>query len=47
MLLTTKTLERNRPMFDYYCMVSGSQPKFLLKLGKVQSYTSDGLRSDG
>lgn len=32
-LLTSKTLEKIRPVFDYRCMVSGSEQKFLLGLG--------------
>ncbi|XP_075411290.1 cap-specific mRNA (nucleoside-2'-O-)-methyltransferase 1 isoform X2 [Tenrec ecaudatus] len=45
-LLTSKTLEKIRPVLDYRCMVSGSQQKFLLGLGKSQIYTWDGLQSD-
>lgn len=32
-LLTSKTLEKIRPVLDYRCMVSGSEQKFLLGLG--------------
>ncbi|XP_008053691.1 cap-specific mRNA (nucleoside-2'-O-)-methyltransferase 1-like, partial [Carlito syrichta] len=32
-LLTAKTLEKIRPVFDYRCMVSGSEQKFLIGLG--------------
>lgn len=32
-LLTSKTLEKIRPVFDYRCMVSGSEQKFLIGLG--------------
>uniref|UniRef100_A0A7M4EUI6 Cap-specific mRNA (nucleoside-2'-O-)-methyltransferase 1 n=1 Tax=Crocodylus porosus TaxID=8502 RepID=A0A7M4EUI6_CROPO len=45
-LLTSKTLEKIRPVFDYRCMVSGSEQKFLLGLGKSQIYTWDGRQSD-
>uniref|UniRef100_A0A8C6EZP0 Cap-specific mRNA (nucleoside-2'-O-)-methyltransferase 1 n=1 Tax=Marmota marmota marmota TaxID=9994 RepID=A0A8C6EZP0_MARMA len=45
-LLTSKTLEKIRPVLDYRCMVSGSQQKFLLGLGKSQIYTWDGRQSD-
>ncbi|XP_029422801.1 cap-specific mRNA (nucleoside-2'-O-)-methyltransferase 1 isoform X1 [Nannospalax galili] len=45
-LLTGKTLEKIRPVFDYRCMVSGSEQKFLLGLGKSQIYTWDGRQSD-
>ncbi|XP_078225208.1 cap-specific mRNA (nucleoside-2'-O-)-methyltransferase 1 isoform X3 [Callithrix jacchus] len=45
-LLTSKTLEKIRPVFDYRCMVSGSEQKFLIGLGKSQIYTWDGRQSD-
>ncbi|ERE86807.1 cap-specific mRNA (nucleoside-2'-O-)-methyltransferase 1 [Cricetulus griseus] len=45
-LLTAKTLEKIRPVLDYRCMVSGSEQKFLLGLGKSQIYTWDGRQSD-
>ncbi|XP_036269454.1 cap-specific mRNA (nucleoside-2'-O-)-methyltransferase 1 isoform X3 [Pipistrellus kuhlii] len=45
-LLTSKTLEKIRPVLDYRCMVSGSEQKFLLGLGKSQIYTWDGRQSD-
>ncbi|KAM6182455.1 cap-specific mRNA (nucleoside-2'-O-)-methyltransferase 1 [Erethizon dorsatum] len=45
-LLTAKTLEKIRPVLDYRCMVSGSQQKFLLGMGKSQIYTWDGRQSD-
>lgn len=32
-LLTSKTLEKIRPVLDYRCMVSGSEQKFLIGLG--------------
>lgn len=32
-LLTSKTLEKIRPVLDYRCMVSGSEQKFLICLG--------------
>uniref|UniRef100_A0ABI7YKI2 Cap-specific mRNA (nucleoside-2'-O-)-methyltransferase 1 n=1 Tax=Felis catus TaxID=9685 RepID=A0ABI7YKI2_FELCA len=45
-LLTSKTLEKIRPVLDYRCMVSGSEQKFLIGLGKSQIYTWDGRQSD-
>lgn len=45
-LLTAKTLEKIRPVLEYRCMVSGSEQKFLLGLGKSQIYTWDGRQSD-
>nr|KAF6461641.1 cap methyltransferase 1 [Molossus molossus] len=45
-LLTSKTLEKIRPVLDYRCMVSGSEQKFLLGLGKSQIYTWDGRQSN-
>ncbi|XP_070440626.1 cap-specific mRNA (nucleoside-2'-O-)-methyltransferase 1 isoform X3 [Equus przewalskii] len=45
-LLTSKTLEKIRPVLDYRCMVSGSEQKFLICLGKSQIYTWDGRQSD-
>ncbi|ELW66103.1 Cap-specific mRNA (nucleoside-2'-O-)-methyltransferase 1 [Tupaia chinensis] len=45
-LLTSKTLEKIRPVLDYRCMVSGSEQKFLISLGKSQIYTWDGRQSD-
>uniref|UniRef100_A0A452FYI8 Cap-specific mRNA (nucleoside-2'-O-)-methyltransferase 1 n=1 Tax=Capra hircus TaxID=9925 RepID=A0A452FYI8_CAPHI len=45
-LLTAKTLEKIRPVLDYRCMVSGSEQKFLIGLGKSQIYTWDGRQSD-
>ncbi|XP_074845890.1 cap-specific mRNA (nucleoside-2'-O-)-methyltransferase 1 isoform X1 [Carettochelys insculpta] len=44
--LTSKTLEKIRHVLDYRCMVSGSEQKFLLGLGKSQIYTWDGRQSD-
>ncbi|KAK2113876.1 Cap-specific mRNA (nucleoside-2'-O-)-methyltransferase 1 [Saguinus oedipus] len=45
-LLTSKTLEKIHPVFDHCCMVSGSEQKFLIGLGKSQIYTWDGCQSD-
>ncbi|XP_028580218.2 cap-specific mRNA (nucleoside-2'-O-)-methyltransferase 1 [Podarcis muralis] len=44
--LNSKTLEKIRPVLDYRCMVSGSEQKFLLALGKSQIYTWAGRTSD-
>uniref|UniRef100_A0A8C9ERA4 Cap-specific mRNA (nucleoside-2'-O-)-methyltransferase 1 n=1 Tax=Pavo cristatus TaxID=9049 RepID=A0A8C9ERA4_PAVCR len=44
--LNSSTLEKIRQVFDYRCMVSGSEQKFLLGLGKSQIYTWDGRQSD-
>ncbi|OXB65405.1 hypothetical protein ASZ78_005032, partial [Callipepla squamata] len=44
--LNSTTLEKIRQVFDYRCMVSGSEQKFLLGLGKSQIYTWDGRQSD-
>ncbi|XP_053160728.1 cap-specific mRNA (nucleoside-2'-O-)-methyltransferase 1 isoform X2 [Hemicordylus capensis] len=44
--LNSKTLEKIRPVLDYRCMVSGSEQKFLLGLGKSQIYTWAGRPSD-
>ncbi|XP_039385955.1 cap-specific mRNA (nucleoside-2'-O-)-methyltransferase 1 [Mauremys reevesii] len=44
--LNSKTLEKIRHVLDYRCMVSGSEQKFLLGLGKSQIYTWDGRQSD-
>lgn len=44
--LNIKTLEKIRPVLDYRCMVSGSEQKFLLGLGKSQIYTWAGRPSD-
>ncbi|XP_066474731.1 cap-specific mRNA (nucleoside-2'-O-)-methyltransferase 1 [Tiliqua scincoides] len=44
--LNSKTLEKIRPVMDYRCMVSGSEQKFLLGLGKSQIYTWAGRPSD-
>ncbi|XP_066451385.1 cap-specific mRNA (nucleoside-2'-O-)-methyltransferase 1 [Eleutherodactylus coqui] len=40
--LTTKTLEKLSHVLDYRCMVSGSEQKFLLGLGRSQIYTWGG-----
>ncbi|XP_029448762.1 cap-specific mRNA (nucleoside-2'-O-)-methyltransferase 1 isoform X2 [Rhinatrema bivittatum] len=45
-LLNSETLENIRHVLDYRCMVSGSDHKFLLALGKSQMYTWDGRPSD-
>ncbi|XP_051009353.1 cap-specific mRNA (nucleoside-2'-O-)-methyltransferase 1 [Acomys russatus] len=45
-MLTVKTLEKIHPVFEYRCMVSGSEQKFLLGLGRSQIYTWDGRQSD-
>ncbi|XP_074167145.1 cap-specific mRNA (nucleoside-2'-O-)-methyltransferase 1 isoform X3 [Sminthopsis crassicaudata] len=44
--LNNKTLDKIRCVLDYRCMVSGSEPKFLIGLGKSQIYTWDGRQSD-
>ncbi|NWR70974.1 CMTR1 methyltransferase, partial [Centropus unirufus] len=44
--LSPSTLEKIRQVLDYRCMVSGSEQKFLLGLGKSQIYTWDGRQSD-
>ncbi|XP_013799295.1 cap-specific mRNA (nucleoside-2'-O-)-methyltransferase 1 [Apteryx mantelli] len=44
--LNSSTLEKIRQVLDYRCMVSGSEQKFLLGLGKSQIYTWDGRQSD-
>ncbi|XP_048375572.1 cap-specific mRNA (nucleoside-2'-O-)-methyltransferase 1 [Sphaerodactylus townsendi] len=44
--LNSKTLEKLRSVLDYRCMVSGSEQKFLLGLGKSQIYTWGGRPSD-
>ncbi|XP_038617216.1 cap-specific mRNA (nucleoside-2'-O-)-methyltransferase 1 [Tachyglossus aculeatus] len=44
--LNPKTLEKIRPVLDYRCMVSGSEAKFLIGLGKSQIYTWAGRQSD-
>ncbi|XP_054833969.1 cap-specific mRNA (nucleoside-2'-O-)-methyltransferase 1 [Eublepharis macularius] len=44
--LNSKTLEKIRSVLDYRCMVSGSEQKFLLGLGKSQIYTWGGRPSD-
>ncbi|KAM4040522.1 LOW QUALITY PROTEIN: cap-specific mRNA (nucleoside-2'-O-)-methyltransferase 1 [Anomaloglossus baeobatrachus] len=44
--LTTKTLEKLSHVLDYRCMVSGSEQKFLLGLGRSQIYTWGGRPSD-
>ncbi|KAJ7404288.1 Cap-specific mRNA (nucleoside-2'-O-)-methyltransferase 1 [Willisornis vidua] len=44
--LNSSTLEKIRQVLDYRCMVSGSEQKFLLGLGKSQIYTWGGRQSD-
>ncbi|XP_040286721.1 cap-specific mRNA (nucleoside-2'-O-)-methyltransferase 1 [Bufo bufo] len=44
--LTNKTLEKLSHVLDYRCMVSGSEQKFLLGLGRSQIYTWGGRPSD-
>nr|XP_056709258.1 cap-specific mRNA (nucleoside-2'-O-)-methyltransferase 1 [Euleptes europaea] len=44
--LNSKTKEKLRSVLDYRCMVSGSEQKFLLGLGKSQIYTWGGRPSD-
>uniref|UniRef100_A0A8D2J2X9 Cap-specific mRNA (nucleoside-2'-O-)-methyltransferase 1 n=1 Tax=Varanus komodoensis TaxID=61221 RepID=A0A8D2J2X9_VARKO len=44
--LNSETLEKIRPVLDYRCMVSGSEQKFLLALGKSQIYTWAGCPTD-
>ncbi|XP_063774937.1 cap-specific mRNA (nucleoside-2'-O-)-methyltransferase 1 [Pseudophryne corroboree] len=44
--LTAKTLEKLSHVLDYRCMVSGSEQKFLLGLGRSQIYTWGGRPSD-
>lgn len=47
-LLTSKTLEKIRPVLDYRCMVSGSEQKFLIGLGvslQLASYPAWGGRA--
>lgn len=44
--LTTKTLEKLSHVLDYRCMVSGSEQKFLLGMGRSQIYTWGGRPSD-
>ncbi|XP_069092416.1 cap-specific mRNA (nucleoside-2'-O-)-methyltransferase 1 isoform X1 [Pleurodeles waltl] len=44
--LTTKTIEKIAHVYDYRCMVSGGEHKFLLGLGKSQMYTWDGRPAD-
>ncbi|XP_027732043.1 cap-specific mRNA (nucleoside-2'-O-)-methyltransferase 1 isoform X1 [Vombatus ursinus] len=44
--LNSKTLDKIRCVLDYRCMVSGSEQKFLIGLGKSQIYTWDGRQSD-
>ncbi|XP_030051624.1 cap-specific mRNA (nucleoside-2'-O-)-methyltransferase 1 [Microcaecilia unicolor] len=46
MLLNSSTLEKIKHVLDYRCMVSGSEQKFLLAMGKSQIYTWDGRPSD-
>ncbi|CAJ0968053.1 unnamed protein product [Ranitomeya imitator] len=44
--LTTKTLEKLSHVLDYRCMVSGSEQRFLLGLGRSQIYTWGGRPAD-
>lgn len=44
--LTSKTLEKISHVMDYRCMVSGSEHKFLLGLGRSQIYTWGGRPAD-
>ncbi|OCT79566.1 cap-specific mRNA (nucleoside-2'-O-)-methyltransferase 1-like isoform X1 [Xenopus laevis] len=44
--LTAKTLEKLIHVFDYRCMVCGSEPKFLLGLGRSQIYTWGGRSNE-
>lgn len=46
-LLTSKTLEKIRPVLDYRCMVSGSEQKFLLGLGVSLQLASYPVRGGG
>uniref|UniRef100_A0A8D0HE87 Cap-specific mRNA (nucleoside-2'-O-)-methyltransferase 1 n=1 Tax=Sphenodon punctatus TaxID=8508 RepID=A0A8D0HE87_SPHPU len=45
-LLNSKSLEKIRNVLDYRCMVSASEQKFLLGLGKSHIYTWEGRQSD-
>lgn len=44
--LTAKTLEKLSHVLDYRCMVSGSEQKFLLGMGRSQIYTWGGRPTD-
>ncbi|XP_068088782.1 cap-specific mRNA (nucleoside-2'-O-)-methyltransferase 1 [Hyperolius riggenbachi] len=44
--LTAKTLEKISRVLDYRCMVSGSEHKFLLGMGRSQIYTWGGRPAD-
>ncbi|XP_032804028.1 cap-specific mRNA (nucleoside-2'-O-)-methyltransferase 1 isoform X2 [Petromyzon marinus] len=40
--LTSKSMEKLRPVLDYRCMVAGGEHIFLMGLGKTQIYSWDG-----
>ncbi|XP_061415268.1 cap-specific mRNA (nucleoside-2'-O-)-methyltransferase 1 isoform X2 [Lethenteron reissneri] len=40
--LTSKSMEKLRPVLDYRCMVAGGEHIFLIGLGKTQIYSWDG-----